>query len=352
MSARPEALAAEFTRWPILAVSPLGQGLINDTFRVDAADGPFVLQRLNSRVYPHPERIMANLLALTRHVGRKPAVEVKLRIPAIRYTAAGESHALDGEGHCWRALELIQPAVTLQILQNARQAAAAGFALAHFHAVCRDLPAGELFDTLPGFHCTPEYFRRYQALLSRPLRGGADRDVRHCQSVIEDFAQDLDCLEQARAAGKLPVRIMHGDPKLNNFLFDPAAGRVVSLIDLDTVKPGLVHYDIGDCIRSCCHERGYDRLNMDYCRNILQGYAAEARPFFCAADYEYLYSAILLIPFELGLRFFNDYLAGDLYFKIEHPRHNLQRALALFALCRDIQARRGELEAIIGALPV
>ena len=83
-------------------------------------------------------------------------------------------------------------------------------------------------------------------------------------------------LEKARVQGKLRLRPIHGDPKVNNVMLDTATGRAVSLVDLDTVKPGLVHYDIGDCLRSGCNPLGEEteawetvRFEPDLCRAIL-----------------------------------------------------------------------------------
>ncbi len=86
-------------------------------------------------------------------------------------------------------------------------------------------------------------------------------------------------LEDAKARGLLRLRPIHGDPKVNNVMIDTATRQAVSMIDLDTVKPGLVHYDIGDCLRSCCNLLGEEtqrwetvRFEPDLCQTILQGY--------------------------------------------------------------------------------
>jgi len=157
-------------------------------------------------------------------------------------------------------------------------------------------------------------------------------------------------LEQAKQHGLLPLRVIHGDPKLNNFLFAKHSGRVVSLIDLDTVKPGLVHYDIGDCLRSCCHVEGSDTFDPAICAAILKGYLAEAGKFFSVYDYDYLYDAIRLIPFELGLRFYTDYLEGNRYFKVTEPLQNLHRATGQFRLCASILAQESVIKSLIGQL--
>jgi Ser/Thr protein kinase RdoA (MazF antagonist) len=142
------------------------------------------------------------------------------------------------------------------------------------------------------------------------------------------------------------LRPIHGDPKVNNVMLDKATGQAVSLIDLDTVKPGLLHYDLGDCLRSGCNPLGEEttrwqdvRFEMDYCRAILNGYLAKARTFLTPGDCHFLFDGIRLIAFELGLRFFTDHLAGNLYFKSNYPGHNLARALVQFKLAESIAAQ-------------
>jgi len=126
------------------------------------------------------------------------------------------------------------------------------------------------------------------------------------------------------------------------------------MVDLDTVKPGLVHYDIGDCLRSGCNPLGEEtehceavRFEPELGRAILKGYLSQARDFLTGGDYDYLYDAIRLLAFELGLRFFTDYLAGNVYFKARRREHNLARALVQFKLTESIEFQAGALDAII-----
>jgi Ser/Thr protein kinase RdoA (MazF antagonist) len=161
-------------------------------------------------------------------------------------------------------------------------------------------------------------------------------------------------LENARAEGRLPLRSIHGDPKVNNIMMDTATGQAVSIVDLDTVKPGLLQYDIGDCLRSGCNPLGEEterwemvRFESDICRAILQGYLSWARGFLTENDYEYLFDSMRLIAFELGLRFFTDYLEGNVYFKARHQNHNLIRALVQFKLTESIEAQAETIRTII-----
>jgi Ser/Thr protein kinase RdoA (MazF antagonist) len=161
-------------------------------------------------------------------------------------------------------------------------------------------------------------------------------------------------LENARAEGRLMLRVIHGDPKVNNIMMDTASGQAISIIDLDTVKPGLVHYDIGDCMRSGCNPLGEETgewekvsFDIDCCRAILEGYLRTARTFLSEDDFAYLYDSIRLIAFELGLRFFTDCLEGDVYFRVKGPGHNLARALVQFRLTRSIEEQENAIRAII-----
>lgn len=140
-------------------------------------------------------------------------------------------------------------------------------------------------------------------------------------------------------------------------MIDEASGQAVGLIDLDTVKPGLIHYDIGDCLRSCCNPAGEEsqalnqvRFDMDLCEAILSGYLSVAGGFLSEHDIHYLPHCIRLIPLELGLRFLTDHLEGDVYFRSERPGQNLQRARVQFRLTEAIEEQLPELEALIARL--
>lgn len=331
-------------------VTPLGHGLINDTYRVSSASGVWVLQRLNREVFPEPRWIMENLLALSQHVQRQSLEAVRLQIPAPLLTLQGQAYHIDAEGNFWRGLQCIEPSESRQTLQNDREAAEVGWALGCFHRLCNDLPIQTLHDTLPGFHITPAYFQQYRQVLAQPLSVEASALFKDCVDFIDRHQQRIDSLEMARKRGDLQERVIHGDPKLNNFLFLPGSDCIVSVIDLDTVKPGLLHYDIGDCLRSSCRNPFDDQFDLRLAHIILSHYLQEVGSLFRPKDYDYLYPAIWLIPFELGLRFVIDYMKGDRYFKTTYPQENLHRAQTQFALCLSIECQEAALRQMIDSL--
>ena len=187
--------------------------------------------------------------------------------------------------------------------------------------------------------------------------GDVNSEVDYCLKFVEQRQEWARILEDAKSAGKLPLRPIHGDPKVNNVMICTTTQQAIGIIDLDTVKPGLVHYDIGDCLRSGCNPLGEETkeweqvyFDVGMCRAMLTGYLSQASEFLTDYDYEYLFDGIRLIAFELGLRFFTDHLAGDVYFKVKHPNHNLDRALVQFKLTESIEAQEQTIRKIIADL--
>ncbi|MDP1664153.1 MAG: aminoglycoside phosphotransferase family protein [Methylobacter sp.] len=330
----------------VTEITPLGNGLINDTYLVATPSSPFVLQRINRTIFPAPEQIMANLTTLNRHMAQKTAASVMLQIPEILKTADNNSLYQDQNGDCWRALSFIANTEGIETIGTISDAEQAGFALGHFHRLISDLNPALLHDTLPGFHITPGYLQHYHQVRQQAVNS----EDRYCAEFIGRFQSIADDLEAPKQQGLLALRVIHGDPKLNNFLFDKHSKLIVSIIDLDTVKPGLVHYDVGDCLRSCCYSADPVEFNPDICAALLKSYLAEAGAFFTEHDYHYLYPAIRLIPFELGIRFYTDYLEGNRYFKVAEPEQNLQRAAGQFRLCESIMAQETAIKSLISQL--
>ncbi|MHB1015979.1 MAG: phosphotransferase enzyme family protein, partial [Desulfurivibrionaceae bacterium] len=343
----------------VLTVAEYGSGNVNDTYLVRVAGGQstldFILQRLNPAVFPEPERIMHNLRVLDDHVRPKLLARPNQHweLPAIIPTRTGADYYRDGSGAFWRAQSFIADTESFATIKNEAQAKEAGRALGFFHGLIHDLPPHLLHDTLPGFHVTPGYLAAYEVLAASPPRPDQSEQALFCHRFIAERKEAAEVLEAARLRGELLPCPIHGDPKLANILFARDTGQAVSLIDLDTVKPGLLHYDIGDCLRSCCNPAGEDAdlakvsFNPAYCGAILRGYLPQIASFFSPFDYQYIHDAVHLIAFELGVRFFSDHLAGDIYFRIRRPGQNLHRATVQFALCRSIEAQETEIRKIV-----
>lgn len=356
--ARLGAIAARFEIGaPVRAIAPLGRGLINATFRVETARGGYVLQRINGHVFPHPERIMANLRNLQALIRADDGAGP--RIPGIILTRDGDAFTRDQAGGVWRMLELVPDARSLERIDTADQAREVGRILGGFHRAATDLPLARFQVSLPGFHDTAAYLRRLRTLtLNRPPPE-SDAPTRRLLERVEAHQHLAHLLEDACRAGDIARRITHGDPKLDNILFTADGARALALVDLDTVQPGLIQHDLGDCLRSCCNRSGEGaldpastRFDAEICEWMLEGYAELMAERMRPEDVAAVYDAMRIIPFELGIRFLTDHLDGDRYFRVDYPGQNRLKAEIQLALVSDIERQedrlRGTIDRIFG----
>jgi len=336
------ALAFFLASTPVVSCSPLGSGNVNDTWLVTTAGKTrFVLQRLSRAVFPDPALIQDNLALVTDHlrdrVGRQRA---RFRIPEL-ITAPNNSRSyLDPGGDCWRMLGYIDNSRTIERITTPDQAWEIGSGLGLFHRLLADLVPHRLHDPLPGFHHTPTYLAGYGQAGGKGAQRAPD-----CEAYIAGHSHEsfINLLEPGRRSRALRSQVIHGDPKAANFLFSSNGSRVISLIDLDTVKPGLLLHDIGDCLRSCCNPLGEEArpdtvfFDPSLFRALLTGYCYRAGQLLGPGDRQLIVDSALLISFELGLRFYTDYLEGNRYFKVRTPEQNLFRARVQFGLARSIE---------------
>jgi Ser/Thr protein kinase RdoA (MazF antagonist) len=343
----------------VIELREFGNGNINDTYLVttDASEERyFVLQRINTNVFRQPKLIMQNMRAFTEHMHRRANEEGQLwKMPRVMASRDGQDYYLDAEGNFWRSLSFIHGAQSFSTVKDVHHAREVGHALGMFQYLIHDLPIDRLADTLEGFHIMPRYLQDFDRVLSKN-EFKSNAEVNYCMNFVDTRREWAHILENAREQGRLPLRPVHGDPKVDNVMIEKSTGNAISLVDLDTVKPGLIHYDIGDCMRSACNPLGEEteqweavHFDPEIGAAILEGYLAQARKFLIPADYKYLFDSIRLMTFELGLRFLTDYLAGNVYFKVKDSDHNLRRALVQFKLTESIEAHEPEIHNIIQA---
>jgi Ser/Thr protein kinase RdoA (MazF antagonist) len=350
-----------FARHPLREVTRLHGGNVNDTFLVVTSDPAetFILQRLNCRVFREPRAVMSNLRVLGDHVGRRVATEAEAdfwHMPSIIPTRDGRDYVIENGG-CWRAVTLVPNADAPEKVRDASHARQVGVAIGRFQQLLSDLPVDRLSDTLVGFHVTPGYLARLDQVLATDEgrdRGRANADAQSMLDFVASRASRAGRLEEAVQRGLLTHRPVHGDPKVANVMLDRNTGRAVAMIDLDTSKPGLVHYDFGDCVRSTCNPAGEEpedpcsaHLDLDLLEAVASGYFRYADDFLTEADHGYLAECIWTIAFELSVRFFCDHADGNRYFKVRDPLHNLRRATVQRRLCESIEQQEDGIRRVL-----
>ncbi len=345
---------------------PSATGNINQTWIVHLTDASSakvaVLQRLSPAVFPDLPAVMRNFQRITRHLAEHPGPDCESNasapinskapiFPQAYRNPEGENSLTDDEGGLWRLISYIGPSRTLSTV-NARQAAAVGAMLARFHQLISTLPAAELHDPLPGFHDTPQYLHHFESVSAR--RSPENIEEEFCFASIEALRPLASLL--AAHANSHAQQLVHADPKCSNFLFAQDSDAVLSLIDLDTVRLGYLLHDLGDCLRSCCNQGGEEQnmqphFDQGCFRALLGAYLGSGgKALLTRADQELLLDAARLLIFELGLRFFTDYLQGNPYFTCRYPEHNLHRAMVQFRLHASLVAQEEQLRQELAAL--
>ena len=339
-------------------IKPLGEGLINDTLLVKTAeaDAPnYVLQRVNTNVFPDVEMLMNNIRAVTTHIRSKleaeGATEIDRRVltfvplkadPTKLYTTEG--------GDPWRLMVFIANAITKQAV-NPASSEAAGEAFGHFQAMLADIPV-ELGETIKDFHNMEFRLEQLREVMALDP-AGRKASVQPILDELLSYADEMTLAERLGREGKLPKRICHCDTKVNNMMFDEN-DQVLCVIDLDTVMPNFIFSDYGDFLRTAANFTAEDDpdlshvgFNMEIFKAFTRGYLRGTKTFLTDIERENLPFAATLFPYMQAVRFMWDYLNGDKYWKCKYPEHNLDRVRNQLALFKSAYALKDEMATFV-----
>ena len=340
----------------IESVKPLGNGLINSTYKVNTVgkETPdYVLQCINHNVFPDVDMLMNNIIAVTDHIRKKLADQDDIERRCLRFIPLKDNdkkyYLFDGNAY-WRVMVFIPDTITREDV-SPEGSYAAGEAFGDFQSMLADIPV-ELGETIKDFH-NMEF--RLQQLHDAVKENKAGRlgGVKDLLDEIESHAEKMTFAEQLHREGNLPKRICHCDTKVDNILFDQE-DNVLCVIDLDTVMPSFVFSDFGDFLRSAANTEkedsdAYDkiRFRMEIFKAFTEGYLKTASAFLEPIEIENLPYAATLFPYMQLVRFYADYLNGDTYYKIQYPEHNLVRSRNQLTLLQRAEECIPEMEAFI-----
>jgi Ser/Thr protein kinase RdoA (MazF antagonist) len=226
-----------------------------------------------------------------------------------------------------------------------------GETFGNFQAMLADIPV-ELGETIKDFHNME--FRLWQLREAvKENKAGRLAEVQWLVDELEKRAEVMCKGEQLHREGKLAKRICHCDTKVDNILFDKD-GKVLCVIDLDTVMPNFIFSDFGDFLRSAANTGREDdqdldnvNFNMEIFKAFTEGYLKSARCFLTELEIENLPYAAMLFPYMQTVRFLADYINGDTYYRIQYPEHNLVRSKAQFKLLQSAEAHETQMQEFI-----
>ncbi|GAB4142057.1 MAG: N-acetylhexosamine 1-kinase [Planctomycetota bacterium] len=341
----------------LLSIEPLERGHIHDTFvstwKQKGGTRRFLHQHMNDKVFQDLPALMHNIELVSRHLraGLDAETDDGFTVLDLVPTREDRAYLVAGSGP-WRTYRFIERTTSHDHCPDENRAYEAARAFGWFQARLADLDARRLRETLPKFFSTAHRLQQFDdALAEDPLRRAA-----LCAeqiAFVESRRSMAETLEALRRSGELPLRTVHGDTKLNNVLFDAETGKARCIVDLDTCMGGWSLYDFGDLVRFTAATSGEDEQDLQKVgtdlglyRAIVEGYLAGTRRFLTPREIDLMPFAARLVTFTVGLRFLTDYLAGDVYFKVQREEHNLDRARVQFRMVEEMERRAADMAVV------
>ena len=325
------------------AATPLGNGHINQTVLITDGRRHLVAQKINTAVFSRPADLVHNARLISVYLDGQAG---PLRV--VRHLPGRDGHFLYGPGEDIRVLEYFPGSRSIEVLETPEQAELAAESFARFARQLSNFDQSRLRTVIPDFHSPKLRWRQFQEALETDVR----RRARECSREIKLVQGCGSQLEHWQALMQnLPVRVAHNDCKINNMLVSSDSGEAMAIIDLDTCMPGPVLTDFGDLVRTCCSPEAEDATALDrvYARPevysaLLRGYESGWEGGLTAEERGALFEGGLMMCFIIGLRFLTDFLAGDGYFAVDYPNHNLDRARNQFQLFQSLEKQRSAID--------
>lgn len=346
-------------RGDIKELNSINNGIINTTYVVKTDDkgniNKYLLQKINTSIFTEPFKLMKNIENVTKYISLNDSeskdtinvIKAKNNLP-LYVTSDPFSHK-----EYYRVYNYIDNTISYNKSEKTEIVYNTGKAFGHFCKVLRDFPINDLEEIIKDFHNTK---KRYDKLIETYKLNPVNRNNRAFKQISEIISREEECsvLVNLLEDNKIPYRVTHNDTKVNNVLMDSVTKEPVAVIDLDTVMKGSGLYDYGDGVRSAASNALEDEtnldnvyINMDMFKAYTDGYLSEMAPYLNEEEILNMANSIRIITLELAIRFLDDYLSGDTYFKTNYDDHNLDRCKNQLKLVNDIDEKLEEMNSYI-----
>lgn len=319
-----------------IEITSVNSGLINSTYKVEFKKSVFILQKVNQFVFKDPILIQENYKEVLKQLAvssyskqQLEFLENNSNLELVHYNNSS-----------WRMSKFIN-GKTYDVCKSLEMANSAAKSLAEFHVSLIGLDYNLINEPIKDF-CN--FNNRIQQYRKSTVHGDSFR-LKNSQDLIGEIESNLkyihDYIEMEKDIKK---RIIHGDPKVSNFLFDAQTHKVISIIDIDTIMPGSILFDFGDMVRSFANRSHEDSqikeriFNPDIYNALKEGYLSEANEFLSPIEKESLDLSALTVALIQCIRFLTDYYNLDVYYHVNEPEHNLKRAINQFSFFKELKA--------------
>ncbi len=329
-----------------IAFENLKSGHINETFEVHVEGKKYILQRLNTAIFPEPQKIMENIETVATHLKSKSYARSVLDFIKTRNNAY---LCFDTEGGAWRLMPFVNNTYSILKIETEEQAFLAAEAFGEYLSFLSDLDVAKIHTILPNFHNADFRIQQHREALN-----GTPSVVR-----LKKAKKDLLFIQQHLPyfEGKhpnVPLRVTHNDTKISNILFDKTTQQAACIIDLDTLQTSTLLADFGDMVRTYTSEFDEDfadfakiKMRFAYFKALFLGFMKKIGGEILEEEKNALVYGAERTVFVQALRFMTDYLNNDVYYHIDFEDHNLIRAKNQLALFKSMLKQHPKMERLV-----
>ena len=339
----------------LIDYTKINSGNINktyvSTFEKDGTKKKYLIQKINTKGFTEPFKLMKNIEGVTRHLKKEmikegdtdhkvlEVIKTKNNKPLCYITNESDTREY------YRIYEFIENAIAYDESTNKGIVYNTGKAFGNFQKLLRDYPMSKLEETIKDFHNTPERYKKLMYDIKIDPEGRAIEAAEEIVYILQKEEYVYTIMEDLKTK-RVPYRVTHNDTKVNNVMMNKDTGDFLAVIDLDTVMPGSMLFDYGDGIRSTASTSTEDEkdlskvsINLELFKAYTDGYLSEMAPYLEYEEVSLMAESILIITLELAIRFLDDYINGDTYFKTNYEGHNLDRTRNQLKLVEDIERK-------------
>ena len=298
----------------LLTFNKISSGYINDTFKVFTNNNPkYILQKINSKVFKNPEYIFHNINLIKDN-------SVNIGITFIN-SKSNKPYTINNSAY-WRLMNYEPGSKTFNTTNDNLVAFESGKVLSNFHEKLKNLDLTNFKEIIPNFHNLTLRLIQFEKACNYK-----ENNCFNEIALIKKLSTNFDIIDNT----KLEIRLCHNDSKLNNILFNQA-NKGLYLIDIDTIMPGSILYDFGDCVRTLVNtvsEEEKDLNKIEFNKEMFKFFIDGFKPSLKTInknELKLLSLSVALMPFLHGVRALTDHLNGNKYFKVTYENQNLIRA--------------------------
>jgi len=318
-----------------IEIIPVNSGLINSTYKVEFKKSAFILQKVNQFVFKDPNLIQENYNQIVKQLSVSTYSKKQLEF----LKSNSNLELVQYNNTFWRMSKFIK-GKTYTVCKSLEMASTAAKSLAEFHVSLKELDYKRINEPIKDFCNFNNRLRQYR---ESTVHGDSHR-LKNTQNFIREIESNLKYIhDYIKIEKDIKKRIIHGDPKVSNFLFDDQTNKVIAIIDIDTIMPGSILFDFGDMVRSFANKSHEDSeikdliFNPDIYNALKEGYLSEANDFLSPIEKESLDLSALVVALIQCIRFLTDYYNLDVYYHVKESEHNLKRAINQFSFFNELK---------------